>query len=181
MSGDRSRFIRRCRILAGVTLLGAVARLAAVAWFWLRFPGLSPDARRAALTLPPHVDGDLGPAATGFALAVDLLVALPEIIMLVLLARLLAAMARTPVFPPSAPARLRWMAVWAAVLLVAQILGRTARGLIGTWEAGPGQRVLQISLSSTDLGVLYLAVLLSVLAWAFHIANRLEEDDRLTV
>lgn len=84
---------------------------------------------------------------------------------------------RGAIFTPGATARLRRLA-WSLIgVAAAQVLARTATGLVLTMNNPPGQKVLLVGLSSHDYVLLLFGVLLLAIAWVMVEATRLAQEN----
>ena len=84
--------------------------------------------------------------------------------------------ARGAVFSAQATRRLRRLA-WALIgVAVAQVLARTAHGLVFTMLNPPGKKVLVVAFSSNDYILLLFGVLLLAIAWVMVEASRIARE-----
>lgn len=85
--------------------------------------------------------------------------------------------ARGAIFTGSATARLRRLA-WSVIgVALAQVLARTALGLVLTFNNPPGQKALVVGLSSSDYVLMLFGVLLLAIAWVMVEATRLAREN----
>jgi len=84
---------------------------------------------------------------------------------------------RGAIFTPGATLRLRRLA-WSLIgVAAAQVVARTATGLVLTMNNPPGQKMLVIRLSSHDYVLLLFGVLLLAIAWVMVEATRLAQEN----
>ena len=84
---------------------------------------------------------------------------------------------RGAIFTPGASLRLRRLAWSLMGVAAAQVLARTAIGLVLTMNNPPGQKMLVIRLSSHDYVLLLFGVLLLAIAWVMVEATRLAQEN----
>ncbi len=63
----------------------------------------------------------------------------------------------------------------------ARIVERTLLGIALTLHNPPGQRMLTLGVSSSDLGILLIGFILSIITWVMEEGQRLQEDQDYTV
>jgi hypothetical protein len=69
-------------------------------------------------------------------------------------------------------------------LLIGQLLGMIHEGLMSavlTWHNPPGHRMIGISLSGTNIGILLMALLIILIAWIMTEGNKLKEEQEYTI
>jgi len=161
-------WVRLLAVAGGALLVGATL------WFWS-----SPEwvTRTASVELGLAAIA-LTPAAHAGAVAVAMLPVLVGLFALWQVWLLFGSYARGEIFTAGTTARLRRLA-WALVGVAgAQIVARTALGLVLTMNNPPGQKALVIGLSSHDYVLLLFGVLLLAIAWVMVEATRLARENQ---
>jgi hypothetical protein len=161
--------------MRALALLGGVVLLAATLFFWA-----SPE---WIATTAAH-DVGLGKAPVKITPSVQLAGALVALIpvgvglfALLQVWHLFGDYARGAIFTASATARLRRLA-WAILgIALAQVLARTAIGLVLTMHNPPGKKMLVLGLSSNDYILVLFGLLLLAIAWVMVEATRLAREN----
>lgn len=158
------------RLLA---LAGGAALVGATLWFWSSPQWIArtaaPELGLGAIALTPSVHA--------VAVAVALLPVAVGLFALWQVWQLFGAYARGEIFTAGTTVRLRRLA-WALVgVAAAQVVARTALGLVLTMNNPPGQKALVIGLSSHDYILLLFGVLLLAIAWVMVEATRLAREN----
>ena len=173
---DLARVRRVSRVMRVLCTVAIVVLPAGLALMWLFFdtvrdgwPTIS-----GVLNLPPKLP--VAERIAGFAITM-----IPAGLFIYGLFRLRALFglyARGEVFHPAAARCLRGFA-WALVLVGASNpLTSALLSVALTLGNPPGERTLAISLSSDDLGTIFLGGLLLVIAWIMGEAGRIAEENR---
>lgn len=171
---DRRR--RRLRRTAGAMrwvsfALAALGPIALVA-VWTHFEALAPS-------VVPGLDfGTLSVTDRVGGYAISLLPASIAAWGFVALGRLFGRFAAGDLLDAANARRLRGVAIAVIALVPAKVIGASALSVWLTRDNLPGTRQLQIALSSDDLGLLVIGVLLLVLATVLHEAADIAEEHR---
>ncbi len=174
--GDRLRRIKRVsRFMAWLVSLGALALLGLFLWFWSD-PQLLHHAlgEMAGIALP----GELTPLAYWGSFLTSWLPMGLALGTLWLTRSLFLGYARGEIFTTAAARRLGGIGCLLLLTVGAGAVARTLTVLALTWENPPGQRQLAVSLSSNDLGLTILGLLLMVVGWVLAEAARIADENR---
>ena len=82
------------------------------------------------------------------------------------------------VLSPEAATDLQHIGRGLAVLALLPLLIRPAQSVLLSWEAGPGARMLAVSVRDHDIWLLLAAGLVTLVGWAMAEAARIAEDNR---
>ena len=107
-------------------------------------------------------------------LSVDLLV-------LYFLIRLFGLFQRGIIFSQQCVKNIRYIGF---TLLVGQLLNPVTEGLLSlvlTWHNAPGHRIISLSYSSTNFGVLLLAMLVILISWVMKEGYKIKQEQQLTI
>lgn len=154
-----------------LTVAGAVTLPLGTLWVWS-----SPDriARFVASTLGLNATAlQLAPSTSWLGALVNLLPVAVGWFALLQVWRLFGGYMRSEFFTPGATQRLRRLAMALLAVALAQVVARSATGVVLTLHLPPGQRQLIVGFSSHD----YVLLLFGLLLWA--IAHVMVEATRL--
>jgi hypothetical protein len=97
------------------------------------------------------------------------------------LMRLFELYERGEIFKPSNVHRYKKLSRVLLWWFVAGILCRSLLSVVLTLDRPPGQRMITFGLSSSDLTILLLGLILAVITWVMEEGRRLQEDQDLTI
>lgn len=119
----------------------------------------------------------LAPAAPWLGALVNLLPVAMGWFALLQVWRLFGGYARGEVFTAQATQRLHRLAAGLVAVALAQVVARSATGLVLTLHLPPGQRQLIVGFSSNDYVLLVCGLLLWAIAWVMVEATRLAREN----
>lgn len=170
-----NRIRRAARVMSGLCLFIIYALPLSLALIWANFQGLGPHMMEQ---LPSQVRFEtlgVGTLLAGFVISMIPVSAL--IYGLINLRSLFRHYSRGVIFSREQAARLRRFALAAMLSVGLQILANSLLSVLLTFNNPPGMRQLAISVSSDQLGTIFLGGVFLVIAWIMGEGSRIAEDN----
>lgn len=179
-SGDNLARIRHLgRTLERICQAAAVAVVPLLAFYWVAFNHLPASMKTEAAGLA------VTPVLPIWVLALSLLAAMVPgaalMLTLLRLRRLFSLYAKGRIFEAESVASFRSVTGALFVLAAASVISTPLHWLAVTAANPPGKHVLALGISSSELSLLFVAVVAVVISRVMDEARRLEEDHSLTV
>ncbi|WP_282605873.1 DUF2975 domain-containing protein [Pelagibius sp. Alg239-R121] len=170
-----NRIQRAGRVMSGLCLLIIFALPLILALVWTNLEHLGPE---VLAQLPSQVRFEaLGPGTLLLGFAINLLPVIVLIYGLIQLRRLFTSYSQGIIFSSEQAGRLRKFALASILSVCVQILSNSLLSVVLTFNNPPGNRQLAVSLSSDQLGTIFLGAVFLVIAWIMGEASRIAEDN----
>jgi hypothetical protein len=169
------RLRRLARWVRALAVTGAVTLPLGTLWVWS-----SPEriAHFVAANLGVNVATlNLAPSTRWLGVLVSLLPVAAGWFALLQIWRLFGGYGRGEVFTLEAIQRLRRLAMGLLAVALAQVVARSATGVVLTLHLPPGERLLVVGFSSHDYVLLVFGLLLWAIAWVMVEATRLAREN----
>ncbi len=124
---------------------------------------------------------DFAPWTHHAILTVILIIIVPRTIGLLLLSRLLTHFKSGNYFTSNCTGLFKKLSLSTLFIALTSMMGRSAIELLLTWEAGPGNRVIQFGITDKDFALGIIGAVLFVLSWILDEANQIKEENELTI
>lgn len=172
--------MERVRRIAGwvrlVAVAGGLAMVVGTVWMWTT-PAWVERAAAHDLGLGTTTPVTLAPGVIPACTALAMVPVLVGLFALLQVWHLFGHYARGEIFTAEATRRLRRLAWTGIAVAPAQVITRTAIGLVLTMNNPPGKKALVVSMSSNDLTMLLIGLLLLAIAWVMVEATRLAREN----
>ena len=170
-----NRIRRAARVMSGICLFFMYALPLGLALIWINFEAIGPQMMGQ---LPAQIRFEtlgFGTLLAGFA--ISMIPASVLIYGLVQLRRLFRNYSRGVIFSREQAARLRRFALASMLSVGLQIVSNSLLSVLLTFNNPPGMRQLAVSVSSDQLGTIFLGGVFLIIAWIMGEGSRLAEDN----
>lgn len=147
--------------------------------FWLSFNGLPKD--MIPKDLPVAVQQNLPMSARLMALSVSFITSGVAMACIYFLIRLFGLYEKAEIFTEGSVKCLRSLGSLIIWLFAAGIVQQPLMSIALTLHNPPGQRIIRLGLSSDDITILLIGIVVVLIAWVMEEGRKLQEEQRLTV